>query len=466
MLSHLCFSCRAREDVVVVSLPDISTRNTWSSHLCTLIRTELTPHIANNFGIEISNNSTRSYYPRLLATYFYPLVVPSGWTMSGCGRWSTHWSRLMCLHIRCGKCGFSFLPAVCCASIGPCCGHISSTINMTTTSLTFLGSPSSPIMSTRSLSYNCGSYPLPQELTGLVMENLARDRPSLSASSLVCHSWSKESSRVLFRVLIAGGPPGMGDGLLELVKNSERVRTNIRSLGLSSGNGPSDKPEDYELFSFDKLLQILGYLPRIKSLSFWSLRLKWDTEEPTGLSEFKSTRREFTQLSLWNVPNDPATMSCYTQLISSIRKITCLNVTSGVAMHERPLPTAAATHQAQPSISTSVVPVPTSPLRIENLTVNDGCFSDRYLEWFDCSHNLSINPHKITSFRTTLWPRILRQLYEYHNDRSTSSIPCAVKLIESFTHICFLSLDIGFLASTSELTDSAGGTYLCPICIF
>lgn len=228
------------------------------------------------------------------------------------------------------------------------------------------------------------------------MENIAGDRPSLSASSLVCHSWSKESSRVLFRVLIAGGPPGMRDDVLELIKNSERVRTNIRSLGLSSGNGPSDKPEDYEIFSFDKLLQILGYLPRIKSLSLWSLRLKWDTEEPTGLSDFKSARREFTQLSLWNISNDPASMGCYTQLISSIRKITWLNVTSGVAMHERSLPTA--TPQAQPSISTSVGPVLTSPIRIENLTVNNGCFSDRYLEWVDYSHNLSINPHKIMSF--------------------------------------------------------------------
>lgn len=135
-----------------------------------------------------------------------------------------------------------------------CCGHIALNIKMTTPLLLFGSTPTSP----RPIMYtNPHSYSLPQELTGMVMSNLARDLPSLSTASLVSKSWSVESSRFLFRDLAVTKPPRMDHSLLEFLKTSERVRQNVRALHLAPAGGSPGmfkRPEDFQGFAFDKLL--------------------------------------------------------------------------------------------------------------------------------------------------------------------------------------------------------------------
>lgn len=315
-------------------------------------------------------------------------------------------------------------------------------------------------MSTSRHCYNSQPYVLPQELTGLVMENLADDLPSLSASSLVCQSWSKESSRYLFWEIEVAKPPGMDHDLLELVKNSERVRRNVRSLHLAPAAGISDMsewPEDYQTFSLDKLLQILDCLPKINELYVSSLRLICDTEDPIYISQFKSTHLVLVRLTLWNIPNDTATVRCYTQLLGSFREISRLSVIPTAVHDRRSLPTST----PQPLIGTVIGPMHSSPLCIECLHIEDGSISDRYLEWLSNSHNVNIDSSALVSFATALSLDILKQLFAYHHRRSTSSIPRTVKFIESLTCLRFLHLDIGFLDCAYGLTNSTGGTYFC-----
>lgn len=308
---------------------------------------------------------------------------------------------------------------------------------------------------------NRQSYRLPQELTGMVMKNLASDLPSLSASSLVCKSWVTESSRFLFRDLVVTKPPGMDHDLLELVDKSERVRRNVRALRLAPAAGPPGvfkRPEDFQGFALDKLLQILVNLPLINELRVSSLRLDCDTEQPLVLQQFKSIHLVLTRLVLWNIPDDIATVRCYTLLLGSIRTISRLLVTPAL-MHEpeqRSLPIST----PQPPSSTFVGSVPSSPLRIEHLHVNDGSMHGRYLEWFYNSRDANIESHRLISFSDTLSPKILGQLFAYHHDRSSTSIPRAIEFVESLTHLRFLSLDIGFLECTWAIAESATGTYL------
>ena len=114
------------------------------------------------------------------------------------------------------------------------------------------------------------SYPLPQELTGLVVANLATDILSLQATSLVSKSWSAESSLLLFReltLIVDWYRQDKSPEFLDLVRSSERVSKNIRTLQLNGTiNFQAPADELYAQFSFDRLLQILAYLPQRKGI--------------------------------------------------------------------------------------------------------------------------------------------------------------------------------------------------------
>lgn len=296
---------------------------------------------------------------------------------------------------------------------------------------------------------NPHSYSLPQELTGMVMSNLARDLPSLSTASLVSKSWLAESSRFLFRDLAVTKPPGMDHSLLEFLKTSERVRKNVRALHLAPAGGAPGmlkRPEDFQGFAFDKLLQIMVHLPRINEIHMSSLRLDCDTEEPAGLSQLKSRNLILLRLMLSNVPTDPATVRCYTQLIGSICNIAELSVGSSMMHHWAATP--------QPSSGSFGEFIPSSPLHIQSLYVGDGWLSSPYLEWLSNVYTANTKSLRVRELRMDIWPHMITEF----SDRAST-----INFIQSLEHLEHLTLHLRFTECALIITKTTGRKYFTLI---
>lgn len=267
---------------------------------------------------------------------------------------------------------------------------------------------------------------LPQELTGLVMDNLLDDKPALSSSSLVCKSWLEEGSRVLFRELALKDPQDGIDDLLALVKGSERVRKNILSLSLGSLESQTVSAR-FPKISFDKLLQILVCLPRLHALRMFALRLVCE-EVPDCLSQFRSMKLSFSQLALWNVPFCVQSAYSYLLLLSSVGEIRTLYVSSTITDWPpyKPIP--------EDYFKDAI---PSSPLRVKIFEIELRTISP-YLEWLCNLHGAAVDTDNIKIFTTLIEPLETAQHY------SISSLPSVLKFAGSFHALTDINLNISF----------------------
>lgn len=268
---------------------------------------------------------------------------------------------------------------------------------------------------------------LPQELTGLVMDNLLDDKPALSSSSLVCKSWLEEGSRVLFRELALKDPQDGIDDLLALVKGSERVRKNILSLSLGSLDSQTVSAHFHKI-SFDKLLQILVHLPKLHALRMFALRLIGEEELPDCLSQFRAMKLSFSQLVFWNVPFCVQSAQSYLLLLSSVGDITTLYVSSTTTDWPlyKPIPEC----YFQDAI-------PSSPLRIKVFEIELRTISP-YLEWLCNLRGAAVDIDNIKIFTTLIEP------LELAEHCSTSSLPSVLKFAGSFHALTNVNLNVEF----------------------
>lgn len=222
-------------------------------------------------------------------------------------------------------------------------------------------------------------------------------------------------------------PDGRDDDLLALVKDSERVRKNIRSLSLGSLELEERVSAFFPEISFDKLLQILVCLPKLHALRLFALRLDCGTEVvPDCLSQFRSMKLSLTQLVLWNVPYCLKSARSYMLLLSGVGNVRTLYVSSRTTDWPSYGPISEDYFKDA---------VPSSPLRVKNFEIEFGTISP-YLEW-QC--NLRGTAIDISNIKTLT--ALIQPLHTYRH-YSISAIPNVLKFTSSFRALTDVNLNI------------------------
>lgn len=109
-----------------------------------------------------------------------------------------------------------------------------------------------------------GANDLPQELLSYIISFLRWDPPSLKACSLVCKSWSGESSMRLFGAVFSPREAADLRDVVNMVQASDRIQGYVKSLWI----GPHcyEKPEECMTVRLEDLFDLMASLPNLKEL--------------------------------------------------------------------------------------------------------------------------------------------------------------------------------------------------------
>ncbi|KIP05765.1 hypothetical protein PHLGIDRAFT_485775 [Phlebiopsis gigantea 11061_1 CR5-6] len=287
------------------------------------------------------------------------------------------------------------------------------------------------------------SYRLPQELTGLVMKNLSRNRTALCTASLVCKAWAVESSRVLFEIhTIELKRPHDAEWLATL-KGSTRIRTNVRHLRVKAMDEFCQRLKLVApRYVFEHLAQALLYLPNLRSLELYWAHLKCGPEGTEALAGLRARGFSLRRLAIEYIPGlscSAPTQRCYVRLLQAVASLDELYIGSNDEWSKID----GADYLKLQDIQ------PTPPLRVKRVTVT--CRSALpLLDWVCGEFGPSpLDTGRVESLEMPVHPESIAP--------NSTTRPC-LKLLTTLTGLRELKLDVCLRALAAKREHVAGNS--------